>query len=74
MKLSVKEKGLTDTGVRLGVTEGEGLGGGKGWGFRMRRCRLFYREWVDSKILLHNTGTYIQCSLINHNGKECINM
>ena len=32
---------------------------------------LLCTEWMDEKILLYSTGNYIQCPVINHNGKEC---
>ena len=27
-------------------------------------------EWINSKVLLYNTGSYIQYPVINHSGKE----
>ena len=32
--------------------------------------RLSHTEWINNKDLLYSMGTYIQCSQINHNGKE----
>ena len=29
-------------------------------------------EWINSKVLLYNTGKYVQYRVINHNGKEYI--
>ena len=26
--------------------------------------------WISNKGLLYSTGNYIQCTVINHNGKE----
>ena len=46
-------------------------GWGKGWEFGIRRCKPLYTEWIKSKVLLHSTGNYIQCPMINHKGKEC---
>ena len=47
------------------------MGWGKGWEFGISRCKPLYTEWINSKVLLHSTGNYIQCPLINHKGKEC---
>ena len=41
---------------------------GKDWEFGISR-ELLYREWIN-KILLYNTGNYIQYPVINHNRKE----
>ena len=45
------------------------------WEFGISKCKLLDREWMN-KVLLYNTGSYIQYSGINHNGKkygkECI--
>ena len=43
---------------------------GEAWEFRISRCKLFYREWIDNKALLDRTGNYIQYPAINHDGKE----
>ena len=40
------------------------------WEFGISRCKLLYTEYINTKILLHSTGNYIQCPMINHNGKE----
>ena len=34
------------------------------------RCKLFYIEWINNKVLLYRTGNYIQYSVISHKGKE----
>ena len=34
------------------------------------RCKLLYKERINTKLLLYSTGNYIQCSMVNHNGKE----
>ena len=38
--------------------------------FGISRCKLLYIEWMNNKVLLYNTGNYIQYPVINHNGKE----
>ena len=40
------------------------------WEFGVGRGKLFYLEWINSKNLLHSTGSYIQSPGINHNGIE----
>ena len=60
------------------VTKGEGEGEGVGmeWEFGVSKCKLLHIEWINNKVLLYNTGNYIQYPGINHNGKnikkECI--
>ena len=34
------------------------------------RCKVLYIGWVNNKILLYNTGNYIQYPLMNYSGKE----
>ena len=45
-------------------------GEGMNWKLKISRCKLFYIEWVNNKVLLCSTGNYIQYHIINHNGKE----
>ena len=52
------------------VAKGEGVGGGKDWEFGVSRCELLYIGWISKKVLLYNTGNYIQYPVINYNGKE----
>ena len=47
-----------------------GGGGGMGWDLSIGRCKLLCREWINNKVLLYRTGSYIQYLVINHNGKE----
>ena len=54
----------------LWLPRGRRGGGGKDWGFGVSRCKLFYMGWINNKVLLYNTGNYIQYPVINHNGKE----
>ena len=61
---------LTDRENRLVVAKGEGGGGGKDWEFGISTCKLLYTGWINNKVLLHNTGNYIQYPVINHNGKQ----
>ena len=50
----------------------KGVGGGRGmsWEFGVSRCKLFYVEWTNNKVLLYSAGDYIQYPGIGHNGKE----
>ena len=34
------------------------------------RCKLFYIEWINNKVLLYSTENYAQYSMINHTRKE----
>ena len=52
------------------VAKGERGGGGMDWEFRISRCKLLYREWINNKVLLYSTGNNSQYPVINHNGKE----
>ena len=40
------------------------------WEFEAVRYKLFYLEWISNKVLIYNSGNYIQYSVINYNGKE----
>ena len=52
------------------VAKGEVGGEGKDREFGISRCKLLYIGWKNNKVLLYNTGNYIQYPVINHNGKE----
>ena len=79
MNLSMKQKQTLDIENRLVVAKGKGVGGVREWEAGVSRCKLFYMEWINNKVLLYSTGNYIQYPMINHNGKEyekeeCIHM
>ena len=40
------------------------------WEFGISRCKLFYIEWIDNKVLLYTIRNYVQYHIINHNGKD----
>ena len=40
------------------------------WEFGIYRCKLFYLQYINNKVLPYNTGNYIQYPVINRNGKE----
>ena len=40
------------------------------WEFEIRRCKLLHIEWINNKVLLYSTGSYIQFPVINYNRKE----
>ena len=40
------------------------------WEFGIGRDKQLHVEWINNKGLLYRTGNYIQCPVINHNGKE----
>ena len=39
-------------------------------GFGVSRGKLLHIRWIN-KASLYSRGNYIQCPVINHNGKEC---
>ena len=55
---------------RLVVAKREGDEGGMEWEAGVSRCKLLYRERINSKVLLCSTGNCIQYPVINHNGKD----
>ena len=52
------------------VAKGRQGGGGMEWEFGVSRYKLLYIEWINNKVLLYSIGNYIQCPVINHNGRE----
>ena len=40
------------------------------WEVEVSRCKLLYIEWINNKVLLHNTENYFQWFKINNNGKK----
>ena len=54
---------------RLVFAQGERGRRGMDWEFGLVDAN-YYIGWIDNKVLLYNTGNYIQYSVINHNGKE----
>ena len=73
MNLSMKQK--QNHGHReqtRGCQGGGGWGVGEGWSREcgISRRKLLYTERINNKVLPYTTGNYIQCPVINHNGKE----
>ena len=55
----------------MDLWEGEGLQGrGMDWKFGISKCKPLYIGWISNRILLYDTGNYIQHPVINHIGKE----
>ena len=52
------------------VAKGEEVGGQMEWEAGVSRFKLLCIEWINNKVLLYSTENYIQCPMINHNGKE----
>ena len=44
------------------------------WEVGFSRCKLLQRGWANNKVLLHNTENYLQCPMVNHNGKGYFKM
>ena len=51
---------------------GRGQGDGRvlDWEFGIRRCKVFYIEWINDKVSLYSTENYIQYPVINYNGQN----
>ena len=49
------------------------VGGGIDQEFGFSRNTLLYIKQINNEDLLYNTGNYIQCLVINYNGKESEN-
>ena len=50
---------LTDTGDRFVAVKGKRDGGGMDFEFGLSSCTLLYTKRINSKVLLYNTGDYI---------------
>ena len=50
--------------------KGKGVRSGMEWEVGVSRCNLQCTEGINNKVLLYSTENYIQCPMINHNGKE----
>ena len=72
MNLSTKEKQIhRHRKNRLVVADRVGEGRGTEWEFGVSKCKLLHLEWIiNNEVLLYSTGNYIQCPVINHDGKE----
>ena len=44
--------------------------GREDWEFGISRYKLLHIGWINNRVLLYNTGNYIQYPIINQNGKE----
>ena len=61
MHLSVKEKQTHRYREHTCGAQGEVGGGGRvDWEFGISRCKLLHKGWMNNKVLLYNTGNYIQ--------------
>ena len=52
------------------VAQAEGGGVGMHCEFGLSRCKLLWRKRINNKVKLYDTGNYIQCPVINQNGRE----
>ena len=60
---------LTNVENRLVVAKGECGGSVMDLEFGVSECKLLHLEWIENKILLYSTGSYIQSLGIDHDGK-----
>ena len=51
---------LTDIENRLVIAKGWGGGESTDWKSGISICKLLYREWINSRVLLYRIGNYIQ--------------
>ena len=66
--ICMKQKQNCGHRAQAGYRGGGGGNNGVGsWGYR---CQLLYMEWINSKILLDSTESYIQYYMTNHKEKE----
>ena len=70
MNLSTEQKQTHGHGE---LTYGcQGRGSGMDWEFGVSRCKLLHLEWINNKVLLYSTRSYIQSPGIDHDGKDYI--
>ena len=60
---------MLDIRTELWLPRGRRGGREKDWELGLNRYKLLYIGWVNKKVLLYSTGSYIQYPVINHNGK-----
>ena len=60
MNLSTKQKQTHRHREQICGCQGGGVVGGMDWEFRISRCKLVYRGWINNKVLLYSPGSYIQ--------------
>ena len=70
MNLSVKQKQIHSHREQTCGCQWGGAVRGKDWEFGMSRCKLLFIGWINNKVLLYNTGNYIQYPVINCHGEE----
>ena len=68
MNLPAKQNRLTHIEKRFVVAEGMGGGSGIDWEFGVSRSKLLHLERIKDKLLLYNTGTYVQSPGIDYGG------
>ena len=69
MNVSMKQKQTHRHREQTCSCQGGGGKGGMEWQFGISRCKLLHTGWINGKVLLCSTGNYVQCPVINHNGK-----
>ena len=65
LNLSTQQK--TDSEI---ILMGEGWEKRMDWESEVGRCKLLHLEWINNKVLMYSTESYIQYPVISHNGKE----
>ena len=70
MNLAIEQRQTHRHGERIVVAKGQRRSSGMDWEFGVGRCKLLHLENINNKVLLNSTGDYIQCSGIDHDGKN----
>ena len=64
----------TEIDSQICVCQRVDVGRGMKWEVWVSRRKLLDTEGTNNKVLLYSTENYVQCPIINQNGKEYINM
>ena len=54
------------------VAKGEKVEGGTEWEVGVSRRKLLHVEWMDGRVLPRSTENYVQCPVMDHNGKRIL--
>ena len=60
----MKQKQTQEHREQTIVAKGESGGGGMEWEVRVSKWKLLHMEWINNKVLLYSTESYIQYPVI----------
>ena len=69
MNLCTKQKQNHSHTEQTCGCQGDRVGSGINWEFRVSRHKLSHLEWISDKVLLYITGKFIQSLWIEHGGR-----